>query len=142
MIGYLKGTLVEKQPPALVIDVNGIGYEVEAPMSTFYVLPAVGEKITLHTHLHVREDAQLLFGFATKGERSLFKDLIRISGVGAKLALTVLSGMNSQEFVATIQAREHRAAMTQFRKPIVHWLPLATSLPNPLSCYIRFRHLT
>lgn len=104
MIGYLKGQLVEKQPPSLVIDVNGIGYEVEAPMSTFYVLPAVGNNITLHTHLHVREDAQLLFGFASLDERSLFRDLIRISGVGAKLALTVLSGISSQEFVSTIQA--------------------------------------
>lgn len=104
MIGYLKGTLVEKQPPALIIDVNGVGYEIEAPMSTFYVLPATGESITLHTHLHVREDAQQLFGFASKSERTLFRDLIRISGVGAKLALAVLSGISSEDFVATVQA--------------------------------------
>lgn len=104
MIGYLKGTLVEKQPPALLIDVNGVGYEVEAPMSTFYVLPATGETLTLHTHLHVREDAQQLFGFASKTERSLFRDLIRISGVGAKLALSVLSGISAEDFVATVQA--------------------------------------
>lgn len=104
MIGYLKGTLVEKQPPSLMIDVNGIGYEVEAPMSTFYQLPATGSAVTLHTHLHVREDAQQLFGFASKAERSLFRDLIRISGVGAKLALSVLSGISADDFVATVQA--------------------------------------
>lgn len=104
MIGYLKGILVEKQPPSLLIDVNGVGYEVEAPMSTFYELPATGNVITLHTHLHVREDAQQLFGFASKSERSLFRDLIKISGVGAKLALSVLSGISSEDFIATVQA--------------------------------------
>jgi len=104
LIGYLKGTLVEKQPPRLIIDVNGIGYEVEAPMSTFYQLPATGSPVTLHTHLHVREDAHQLFGFATQSERSLFRDLIRISGVGAKLALSVLSGISADDFVATVQA--------------------------------------
>ena len=94
--------MLEKQPPALIIDVNGVGYEVEAPMSTFYKLPVLGEQVTLHTHLHVREDAQQLYGFAELKERQLFRDLIKISGVGAKLALTVLSGISVEDFIATI----------------------------------------
>ncbi|MGB1580699.1 MAG: Holliday junction branch migration protein RuvA [Nevskiales bacterium] len=102
MIGRLTGRLLEKQPPTLIIDVNGVGYEVEAPMSTFYKLPALGETVSLHTHLHVREDAQQLFGFAELKERQLFRDLIKISGVGAKLALTVLSGISVEDFIATI----------------------------------------
>ncbi|MDX1497803.1 MAG: Holliday junction branch migration protein RuvA [Salinisphaeraceae bacterium] len=102
MIGRLTGRLLEKQPPALIIDVNGVGYEVEAPMSTFYKLPVLGEQVTLHTHLHVREDAQQLYGFAELKERQLFRDLIKISGVGAKLALTVLSGISVEDFIATI----------------------------------------
>ena len=85
MIGQLRGTLAHKQPPLLVIDVNGVGYELEAPMSTFYTLPAVGQPITLVTHLVVREDAHLLFGFASRAERALFRDLIKVSGVGARL---------------------------------------------------------
>lgn len=104
MIGYLKGVLVEKHPPSLIIDVNGVGYEVDAPMSTFYVLPESGSSLTLYTHLHVREDAHQLYGFASKAERSLFRELIRISGIGAKLALSVLSGISTDDFVATIQA--------------------------------------
>lgn len=104
MIGQLTGTLLEKQAPVLILDVQGVGYEVEAPMSTFYKLPALGEGITLFTHLHVREDAQQLFGFATRDERSLFRDLIRISGVGARLALTVLSGISVDDFIASVHA--------------------------------------
>lgn len=102
MIGRLTGRLLAKQAPGLIIDVGGVGYEVEAPMSTFYKLPALGEAVTLHTHLHVREDAQQLYGFADLKERGLFRDLIKISGVGAKLALTVLSGISVEDFVATI----------------------------------------
>jgi len=98
MIGRLRGTLVEKQPPQLLLDVNGVGYEVEATMSTFYELPAVGAEFTIYTHLVVRDDAHLLFGFASERERSLFRSLIRISGVGAKLALTILSGMSVEDF--------------------------------------------
>lgn len=98
MIGRLRGTLVEKQPPQLLLDVNGVGYEVEATMTTFYDLPAVGAEFTIYTHLVVRDDAHLLFGFASELERSLFRSLIRISGVGAKLALTILSGMSVEEF--------------------------------------------
>lgn len=106
MIGRLHGRLAEKQPPWLLLDVNGVGYEVEAPMSTFYVLPAVGETATLLTHLVVRDDAHLLYGFATRPERELFRDLIRVSGVGAKLALTILSGIAVKDFIATVRSGE------------------------------------
>jgi Holliday junction DNA helicase RuvA len=104
MISQLRGKLLEKQPPALLIDVNGVGYEVEAPMSTFYNLPALGETVTILTHMHVREDAQLLFGFSTREERNLFRDLIKVSGVGAKLALTVLSGISVADFAVTVHS--------------------------------------
>ncbi|MDT0617408.1 Holliday junction branch migration protein RuvA [Salinisphaera sp. P385] len=103
MIGRLEGRLLEKRPPWLVLDVGGVGYEVEAPMSTFYKLPAVGEPVVLRTHLVVREDAFSLFGFAHEAERSLFRELIKVSGVGPRLALTILSGISPDDFVATIQ---------------------------------------
>ncbi len=103
MIGRIHGKILEKQPPQLLIDVQGVGYEVDAPMSTFYQLPNLGEAVTLHTHLVVREDAHLLFGFASLAERGLFRTLIKINGVGAKLALTILSGMNAEEFIACVQ---------------------------------------
>lgn len=102
MIGRLRGTLAGKQAPSLLLDVNGVGYEIEAPMSTFYDLPAVGAQVTLYTHLVVREDAHLLFGFATDGERRMFRGLIRISGVGAKLALAILSSVSAQEFARCV----------------------------------------
>lgn len=103
MIGHLRGTLVHKQPPALLIDVSGVGYELEAPMSTFYTLPAVGETVTLVTHLVVREDAHQLFGFASRAERQLFRDLIKVTGVGARMGLTILSGISVNDFIATVQ---------------------------------------
>ena len=103
MIGRLKGILISKTPPTLLVDVQGVGYEVEAPMSTFYQLPAVESEVTLHTHLIVREDAHILCGFATDAERRLFRSLIRITGVGAKLALAILSGMNADEFASCVQ---------------------------------------
>ncbi|MFO7594475.1 MAG: Holliday junction branch migration protein RuvA [Pseudomonadota bacterium] len=103
MIGRLRGTLAEKQPPLLLLDVGGVGYEVEAPMGTFYQLPELGATVTLHTHLVVREDAHLLFGFATESERRLFRTLIKVNGVGAKLALTILSGINADEFARCVQ---------------------------------------
>ena len=102
MIGRLRGKLISKQPPALLLDVQGVGYEVEAPMSTFYQLPEVGDEVTLHTHLIVREDAQLLCGFASENERRMFRALIKINGVGAKLALAILSGMSADEFARCI----------------------------------------
>lgn len=104
MIGQLRGVLAWKQPPWVIVDVNGVGYELEVPMSTFYTLPTTGEHVTLVTHLAVREDAHLLFGFATQAERQLFRDLIKVSGVGARLALTILSGTSVSDFVDTVRA--------------------------------------
>ena len=109
MIGRLSGQLLEKQPPELLIDVNGVGYEVSAPMSTFYALPDVGEKVIIHTHMVVREDAQLLYGFSTQSERTLFRILIKINGVGPKLALTVLSGITADEFIRCIHDNDAAA---------------------------------
>ena len=98
MIGFLRGKLVHKAPPFLVLDVQGVGYEVEAPMTTFYDLPAINQEIKLHTHLVVREDAHILFGFSKEADRALFRTLIKVSGVGPKLALTILSGQSAEEF--------------------------------------------
>lgn len=109
MIGRLSGQLLQKQPPELLIDVNGVGYEVSAPMSTFYTLPELGEKVLLHTHMVVREDAQLLYGFSTESERGLFRILIKINGVGPKLALTILSGIAADEFVRCIHDNDTAA---------------------------------
>jgi len=103
MIGRLRGKLLVKHAPALLLDVGGVGYELEAPMTTFYELPEVGSEVTLHTHLLVREDAHLLYGFASEQERRMFRALIKVSGVGAKLALALLSGMPAQEFAQTVQ---------------------------------------
>lgn len=112
MIGRLQGVLIEKQAPELLIDVNGVGYEVLAPMTTHYLLPALGNVVALHTHLVVREDAQQLFGFATLEQRSLFRELIKVSGVGPKLALTILSGMDVDDFVRCVRDN-NLAAMTR-----------------------------
>jgi len=98
MIGFLRGKLAFKAPPMLMLDVNGVGYEIEAPMTTFYNLPAIGVEIMLHTHLVVREDAHILFGFSTEADRSMFRTLIKVNGVGPKLALTILSGQSAEEF--------------------------------------------
>jgi Holliday junction DNA helicase RuvA len=102
MIGRIYGILLEKQPPHLLIDVVGVGYEIEAPMSTFYQLPELGQKVTLHTHLAVREDAHVLYGFYELRERSLFRQLIKVNGVGPKLALTILSSIDPDQFVHSI----------------------------------------
>jgi Holliday junction DNA helicase RuvA len=102
VIGWLKGRIIEKQAPQLLLDVQGVGYEVHAPMTTFYQLPESGE-VELFTHFVVREDAQLLFGFATKDERRLFRSLIKVNGVGPKLALTILSSVETHEFVSCVQ---------------------------------------
>ncbi len=104
MIGRLTGELVEKTPPKILVDVNGVGYEVDVPMSTFCELPAVGARIVLHTHMVVREDAQLLYGFKSLEERAAFRELIKISGVGPRIALAVLSGMQPGDLVAAIEA--------------------------------------
>ena len=106
MIGRLSGILLEKNPPHLLVDCNGVGYEVGVPMSTFYTLPAVGEKIVLLTHLTVREDAHILFGFGSAEERNVFKELIKISGVGARTALSILSGMSVGDLAQAITLQE------------------------------------
>ncbi|UCH54228.1 MAG: Holliday junction branch migration protein RuvA [Pseudomonadota bacterium] len=112
MIGRLHGTLVSKEPPALLVDVGGVGYELEAPMTTFYDLPPTGQAVTLFTHLVVREDAQLLFGFSRESQRRLFRDLLKVNGVGPRVALAVLSGMSDQEFVSCV-ADNNIARLTQ-----------------------------
>ncbi len=109
MIGRLQGIILEKQPPSVLIDVQGVGYELEASMSTFYHLPECGESIILHTHLVVREDAQLLYGFHSLSERLMFRNLIKISGVGPKLALTILSGMSAEDFSRCILEGDSKA---------------------------------
>ena len=106
MIGFLKGRLAVKQPPFLMVDVNGVGYEMEAPMSTFYGLPAAGELVALFTHLVVREDAHILYAFGTDGERRLFRALLKVSGVGPKLALGILSGASVDDFLRTVEAED------------------------------------
>ncbi|MBV1931484.1 MAG: Holliday junction branch migration protein RuvA [Porticoccaceae bacterium] len=103
MIGRIRGTLLEKQAPQLLIDVQGIGYEVQVSLNTFFNLPELNQPLSLHTHLVVREDAQLLYGFGEDSERQLFRELIKISGVGPKLALAILSGMSAHEFVSCVQ---------------------------------------
>lgn len=140
MIGRLRGTLAAKQPPMLLIDVGGVGYEVDAPMSTFYQLPEVGEPVTLLTHMVVREDAQLLYGFATEQERQLFRALIKVNSVGAKLALTILSGISADEFAAAVHASDSDALVrlpgigkktaerliVEMRDRLADWQPVAT----------------
>jgi len=106
MIGRLTGTLAEKSPPQLLIDVNGVGYEVDVPMSSFYNLPGLGERVTLLTHFVVREDAQLLFGFLTHDERTTFRLLVKISGIGPRMALSILSGLSINELAQAVSLQE------------------------------------
>ena len=106
MIGRLSGILIEKNPPSITVDVQGLGYEVDVPMSTFYNLPATGEKVTLHTHLIVREDGHYLYGFASPEERAAFRQLLKISGIGARTALAVLSGMSVTELAQAVTLQE------------------------------------
>jgi holliday junction DNA helicase RuvA len=109
VIGHLRGRLVRKAPPALIVDVNGVGYELEAPMSTFYRLPELGSEVELHTHLVVREDAHLLYGFATEDERRLFRDLLRVTGIGPKIGLALLSGIDVDTFMRCVEAQDAEA---------------------------------
>ncbi len=109
MIGFIRGKLVSKAPPQLVVDVQGVGYEVEAPMTTFYDLPALGEELLLHTHLVVREDAHILFAFSAESDRLMFRTLIKVNGVGPKLALTILSGQSAEEFYRCIHDNDVQA---------------------------------
>lgn len=106
MIGRLTGSLLEKNPPQLIVDCNGVGYEVDVPMSTFYNLPALGERVVLLTHLTVREDAHLLYGFGTAEERNVFRQLIKITGVGARTALSILSGMSVSDLANAVTRQE------------------------------------
>lgn len=112
MIGRLSGVLLEKNPPQVLVDVQGLGYEVDVPMSTFYNLPANGEKVTLLTQFIVREDGQFLYGFATEAERFTFRQLIKISGVGARMALAVLSGLSVNDLAQAI-ARQEAGRLTK-----------------------------
>ncbi|MEQ1668341.1 MAG: Holliday junction branch migration protein RuvA [Sulfuriferula sp.] len=102
MIGRITGTLIEKHPPQVVVDVAGVGYELDVPMSTLYHLPALGERVALHTHMVVREDAQLLYGFGSEAERASFRQLIKITGVGPKMALAVLSGLSAADLAQAV----------------------------------------
>ncbi len=112
MIGFLRGKLLHKQPPFLLVDVGGVGYELEAPMSTFYALPDELDQVALYVHLVVREDAQLLYGFSDQEQRQLFRSLLRINGVGARVALAVLSTFSAREFIQCIH-NEDAAALTR-----------------------------
>ncbi|SFT50390.1 Holliday junction DNA helicase subunit RuvA [Pseudoalteromonas sp. DSM 26666] len=109
MIGRLNGVLVEKQPPEILLEVSGVGYEVQMPMTCFYDLPKVGDNAIVYTHFVVREDAQLLFGFNNKTERALFRELLKANGVGPKLGLAILSGMSAQQFVSCVNNEDATA---------------------------------
>ncbi len=106
MIGRISGALLEKNPPQVLVDANGVGYEIDVPMSTFYNLPRIGEKVALFTHLVVREDAQLLYGFGTEAERAAFRTLLKVSGVGPKVALALLSGLSVNDLAAAVAMQE------------------------------------
>ena len=109
VIGRLRGEIILKQPPHLMVDVNGVGYELDAPMSTFFGLPDLGQTVVLFTHLAVREDAHVLYGFARESERTMFRALLKVSGVGAKMALAILSGMSADEFAGCVQTNDTAA---------------------------------
>jgi len=109
MIGRIKGTLIQKDPPMMLVDVNGVGYEIEAPVRVFFELPENGAVVTIITHMLVREDAQILYGFNNNGQRELFRKLLKVNGIGAKSALAVLSTMSTDEFVAMIQSQDVNA---------------------------------
>lgn len=141
MIGRLTGKVIEKNPPMLVVDVQGVGYEVEVPMNTFYSLPDLNEAITLFTHMIVREDAQFLCGFISNDERRLFRTLIKVNGVGAKLALSILSSVSAQEFARCISDNDTKALVKlpgvgkktaerlviEVRDKLKDWLPSSVS---------------
>ena len=112
MIGFIRGKLVVKTPPHLTVDVGGVGYDIEAPMSTFYTLPALGSEVRLLTHLVVREDAHILYGFGTQEERALFRNLLKVSQIGPKIALSILSGVSVEGF-ATLVKLQDSAALTR-----------------------------
>ncbi|MEH6628104.1 MAG: Holliday junction branch migration protein RuvA [Motiliproteus sp.] len=139
MIGRIRGELLEKSPPVLIVDVQGVGYEIEAPMSTFYCLPELGKVVVLHTHFVVREDAQLLYGFHSRQERTMFRTLIKINGVGPKLALTILSGIEANELARCVSQDDTAALVrlpgvgkktaerliVEMRDKLTDWMPEA-----------------
>lgn len=150
MIGRLTGKVIEKTPPIIVIDVQGVGYEVEVPMNTFYTLPELNETITVFTHMIVREDAQFLCGFISDDERRLFRTLIKVNGVGAKLALSILSSISAQEFARCVNENDTKALVQlpgigkktaerliiEVRDKLKDWLPAslpATEQSEPVS---------
>lgn len=104
MIGRISGVLIEKRPPQIIVDCNGVGYEIEAPMSTFWALPEINQRVSLYTHLAVRDDAHLLYGFSNENERALFRSLLKVNGVGTKMALVILSGMDADAFAQCVHA--------------------------------------
>ncbi|TKI08242.1 Holliday junction branch migration protein RuvA [Martelella alba] len=106
MIGRIRGVILEKQPPQILLEAHGVGYEIHMPMTCFYALPETGQEAVVYTHFVVREDAQLLFGFNEKQERALFRELIKVNGVGPKLALAILSGMSARQFVSAVERQE------------------------------------
>ena len=114
MIGFVRGKLVVKAPPHLTVDVGGVGYDIEAPMSTFYTLPAVGSEVRLLTHLVVREDAHILYGFGTQEERALFRNLLKVSQIGPKIALAILSGVSVEGFATLREAAGRGGAHARF----------------------------
>jgi holliday junction DNA helicase RuvA len=145
MIGRIRGVLIEKRPPRVMVDCHGVGYEIEASMTTIWALPDVNHEVTLHTQLIVREDAHLLFGFATLAERQMFQSLLKVNGVGAKMALTILSGMQADEFAVCIQ-RGDTARLTglpgigkktaerlivEMRDRVADWAELDSSMAVP-----------
>ena len=104
MIGRISGRLIEKRPPQIIVDCNGVGYEIEAPMTTIWSLPELNQQVSLYTHLAVRDDAHLLYGFSSEAERALFRSLLKVNGVGTKMALVILSGMNADAFAECVHA--------------------------------------
>jgi Holliday junction DNA helicase RuvA len=152
MIGQLRGIILEKQPPLLLLNVHGVGYEIDAPMSTFYRLPDVGQEIILHTHLIVREDAHHLYGFSDKEERALFRTLLKVNGVGPRMALTILSSMDTQAFVRCIAHNDIASLVNlpgvgkktaerliiEMRDKIAHWQDNA---PTPMNAASGSRNL-
>ncbi len=151
MIGRLRGVLLEKHAPEIVVDINGLGYEVLVPMTTFYTLPALGEICNLYTQFIVREDAQQLYGFADTQSRQLFRDLIKVNGVGPKLALTIMSGVDSDEFVRCVQDGDSAALVklpgvgkktadrliVEMRDRLKSWAPAAAPLPGKVAALVR-----
>lgn len=144
MIGRLRGIILEKQPPHLLIETGGIGYELEAPMSTFYKLPETGDEVMLYTHLVVREDAHLLFGFASESERRLFRTLLKVNGVGARLGLAILSGIDAEDFARIVHdgnadqlthlpgvgKKTAERLIMEMRDRLKDWQPAETAMAN------------